>query len=301
MNLFEIGIKYLKVNIPCLNDDKNWHKFEKYYFDVPDYSSLENAFFEIPNSMYSQRRGKYIKYPVNEAAIMKAIHGDSSKRTCDYRFIFKQYGEDYQKLVDDLQCEIGFKIVNKNPNKNSWVVFAKALCSAAGFLSQFKDFDALCSFCTKNTPEERLQVAENILKQRGAGCTTLVMTLNWLKDIGMPEYSKPDIHLCRIMTGIFYDEFLAKGAPYTSTIKVKWAEELPKNVKVQKDVFIKTDIQAKEDGADIFAFDRLLYLIGSGDFWGTDKIFEQMKAEYAASVRGQDKDKRFIDYVISSK
>lgn len=301
MNLFSIGIQYLKANIPCLNDDQNWHEFESFYFSKPIYSSLENAFFEIPNSMYSQRRGKYIQYAKNEATIMRVLHGDSSKRTCDYKYVNQKYGDDYQKLVNDLQKEIGFKIINKNPNQNSWVIFAKSVCSAAAFLSQFNNYESLVSYCTKESPTERLEVANRILKVRGAGCNELVMTLNWLKDIGMPGYIKPDIHLCRIISGVFKDEFLSKGEPYTSIKENDWAEELPKINSVQKDVFLKSIIQSSEDDAELFAFDRLLYLIGSADFWGTDALFQQIKAEYTASVHGQDKDNRFIDYVVNHK
>ena len=304
MNLFNIGIQYLKANIPCLNDDQNWHEFESFYFKKPSYSSLENAFFEVSNSMYSQRRGKYIQYPINEAAILKTLHGDSSKRTCDFKYVIRQYGDDYQKLVSDLQKVIGFRIENDNPNRNSWVIFAKSICSAAAFLSQFKNYDDLISYCTKESLTDRLEVADKILKQRGAGCNKLVMTLNWLKDIGMPGYIKPDIHLCRIITGVFKDEFLLKGKPYTSIKEndwKEWAEKLPEIESVQKDVFIKAILQATEDGADLFAFDRLIYLIGSNDFWGTDALFQQIKAEYTSSVHGEDKDKRFADYVINYK
>lgn len=301
MNLFSIGVQYLKDNAPCLNDDRNWREFEKFYFTKPAYSSLENTFFEIPNSMYSQRRGKYIRYAVNESAILKVLHGDPSKRTCDYKYIYQKYGNDYQKLVNDLQREIGFKITNKNPNNNSWVIFAKSICGAAAFHSQFDNYESLVSYCTKESPTERLEVADKILKVKGAGSNELVMTLNWIKDIGVTGYVKPDIHLCRIITGVFKDEFLSKGEPYTSTKESDWAVELPKIKRVQKDVFIKSIIRSSEDGSDPFAFDRILYLIGSADFWGTDALCRQIKAEYTASVRGQDKDKRFIDYVINHK
>lgn len=301
MNLYKIGIQYLKDNIPCLNNDQNWNKFENFYFKRPNYASLENAFFEVPNSMYSQRRGKYIKYAKNETAIMQLLHGDSGKKTCDYMYVHQKYGDNYQNLVDDWQREIGFKITNTNPNQNSWVIFAKSVCSAANFLSQFSSFESLVSYCTKECPADRLAVADEILKKRGAGCTTLIMTLNWLKDIGMSGYIKPDIHLCRIILGVFKDEFLLKGEPYASTKDADWTTKLPEKVKVQKDVFLKAIMQSSEDGADPFAFDRLMYLIGSADFWGIDELFQQIKAEYAASVRGQDKDKRFINFVVNCK
>ena len=301
MNLYNIGVQYLKENIPCLNNDENWREYVASYFAKPDYSSLDNVFFEIPNSMYSQRRGKYIRYSDNEAAIMKILHGNSGKKTCDFRYIHTQYDGNYHMLVDDLQKDIGFKIKNKNPNQNSWVIFAKSMCSAATFLSQFSNYESLAAYCSKRSPIERLKVADEILEQRGAGCNQLVMTLNWLKDIGMPGYIKPDMHLCRIIVGIFKVEFLSKGHPYTSIKETEWDEKLPKIKKVQKDVFIKGVMQSSEDGSDTFAFDRLIYQIGSGDFWGTDELSKQIKIEYAESVRGQDKDKRFVDYVLNNK
>lgn len=244
MNLFNIGINYLKENAPCLIDKENWHEFERIYFTKPNYSSLENAYFEIPNSMYSQRRGKYLKYAVNEASILKIIHGDSAKKTCDYKYVYKKYGSDYQKLLNDLRAAIGFAIKNDNPNKNSWVVFAKSICNSAIYLSKFNDFNELVSYCTKETPSDRLEVANQILKQQGAGSKQLIMTLNWLKDIGINGYCKPDLHVCRIITGIFKDEFLSKGKPYTSIIVNDWAKKLPEKVKVQKDVFLKATIQS---------------------------------------------------------
>ena len=299
MNIFNIGVEYLKKNIPCLN--KNWCEFEQSYFVKPSYTSLDNAFFEVPNSMYSQRRGSYLQYGKNESLILSVLHGNSNQKTCDFNYISKTYGGDYFKLVGDLQKKIGFKIENEKPNRNSWVIFSKSICNSAEFLSQFKDYNDLVSYCTKTDPLERLKVAESIGKQKGAGSSQLVMTLNWLKDIGMAGYCKPDIHLCRIITGIFKDEFLKKGRPYTSTNEEKWADELPKNVKVQKDVFIKAILQSDKDGVDLFDFDRLLYLIGSGEFYGADELSKKMKMEYAASVHGLDKDSLFIHYVLNNK
>ena len=62
------------------------------------------------------------------------------------------------------------------------------------------------------------------------------MTLNWLKDIGMPGYIKPDIHLCRIITGVFKDEFLLKGKPYTSIKENDWKEWAEKLPEIESDV-----------------------------------------------------------------
>ena len=299
LNLYQIGVEYLKKNIPCLNDEDNWKSFESSYFVAPNYSSLENAFFEVPNSMKSQRRGNYIQYNINEDTILKILHGDSHKKTCDYKYVRETYGDDDKKLRDDLQKAIGFKIENDNENRNSWVIFAKSICKSAAFRSRFDNVNQLITYCSKDTSSERLNLAKSITKQQGAGAHTLVITLNWLKDIGIPGYCKPDLHLCRILTGIFKEEFLKKGSPYTTVSAEDWSKKLQEKEKVQKDVFIKAIEQASSDSADLFAFDRLLYLIGSGDFYGSDALSQRMRTEYAESVRGADKDERFIIYALS--
>ena len=301
MNIYELCIQYLKENVPSLNDEQNWNQFEKLYFAKPNYSCLENVFFEIPNSMYSQRRGMYIKYSVNESAILTILHGDSVQKTCEYQYVSKTYGKDFMKLVEDLQKAIGFQILNDNPNRNSWVIFAKSICDSALFLSKYTSYDDLVAYCVKDNPADRFDIAKKIARQRGAGCSSVIMTLNWLKDIGIEGYCKPDIHLCRIITGIFKDEFLEKGKPYTSTCMSEWEEKLPGKTKVQKDVFIKAVHQAVHDNADLFAVDRILFLIGSGDFYEPGVLSSKLKEEYASNVHGIDKDKRFVDFVLSHK
>ena len=125
------------------------------------------------------------------------------------------------------------------------------------------------------------------------------MTLNWLKDIGIPDYCKPDIHLCRIVTGVFKNEYLTKGEPYTTINEEEWLSKLPEYYRVKKDVFIKSSLLANEADVTLFAFDRLMFLIGSGNFYGTDELSQQMRTEYAERVRGADKDERFINYALS--
>ena len=303
LNLYQIGVEYLKKNIPCLNDEDNWKSFESSYFVAPSYSSVENAFFEIPNSMYSSLLGKFLKYGKNEAKILEVLHGDSSRKICDCYYVHDTYGDNYKKFLFDLKKKIGFKIPDDyqddKQKRNSWVKFSKLILNAADFISKFDSYESLVSYCQKDTPDERFSLAETIARQKGAGTQSVVMTLNWLKDIGIPDYCKPDIHLCRIVTGVFKNEYLTKGEPYTTINEEEWLSKLPEYYRVKKDAFIKSSLLANEADVTLFAFDRLMFLIGSGNFYGTDELSQQMRTEYAERVRGADKDERFINYALS--
>ena len=80
------------------------------------------------------------------------------------------------------------------------------------------------------------------------------MTSNWIKDMGVTGYCKPDQHLLAIIDGIYQT-----GSH-------------------EKDVFIKTVEVAEQCNVSPFVLDRVLFLVGSGDFYGQGH--ESIKKSY---------------------
>lgn len=254
MNLYNFSVDYLKEHAKGLTDS-----VLDDYFKVYKASSLDEAFERgvvSVNDNNKRTMANPIAYfrPERKSAIDKVL--------CDFRLesFLEKYENDVDKLFDDLcsQCVPD----SEQSRKGAWYKFAENIITLTEYLSRFRDIDELYKMFEKaDSAEEKTELVNTIsAKVKYWGFT---MTSNWIKDMGIMGFCKPDRHVCAIINGIY---------------------QTGKN---EKDVFVKVIEVAEQCNVSSFELDRLLFLIGSGDFYG--KGHENIKRSYKGN------EQEFID------
>lgn len=256
MNLYDYAVSYLKEQTGNLVDDSVLND----YFKVSKAVSLDEAFergVASVNDNNKRTMANSIAYfnPARKAVIDKVL--------CDLKLyeMVKKYGDDVEKLWHDLcsQCVNSTQIIG-----GAWYKFAKNIITLALYLSQFRDIDELyAEFEKAVSSEEKIKLINTVSVQ--VSQWGFAMASNWIKDMGMTGYCKPDQHVRAIIDGIY-----------------QTGED-------EKAVFEKAVDVANHCNVSAFELDRLLFLIGSGDFYKDEH--EHIKKSYKGNE--QDFIKKF--------
>lgn len=254
MNLYDFSVDYLKKHTTGLTDS-----VLDGYFKVSKVSSLDKAFergVASVNDNNKKTMANPIAYfrPARKAAIDKVLCGFKLES------VRKKYGDDVEKLWKDL-CNQCVPDSEQSPN-GAWYRFAKNIITLAAYLSEFRDIDELYAVFEKaDSPEEKIQLVDTVSSR--VAQWGFAMASNWIKDIGLTGYCKPDRHICAIIDGIY-----------------QTGDD-------EKAVFKKVIEVAKQCNVPPFNLDRVLFLVGSGDFYG------QGHANIRKSYNGNEEE--FID------
>ncbi|MCI1268597.1 MAG: hypothetical protein LKG21_01675 [Ruminococcus sp.] len=203
---------------------------------------------------------------------------------CDYHLseFIKQYNMDDAKLYKDFLDAGLFK--ESEARHSRWKQFSQSNCQMASFIGNneaFSTIEEMFDYFEKfSSVEQRIILGKQI--ESRIPMWGFAMACNWLKDIGVRNFCKPDRHLRIILSGI-------------------------NNTDLSPDeTFRKADLIANTENVNIFKLDRILYLIGSGDFYshsdlGSDtvELLKQIKLEYRQNMANPDYDQAFIDYIFS--
>lgn len=243
MNLYEYAVDYLKKHTEGLNDS-----VLKEYFKVNRASSLDEAFKRGVASVNDNNKRSmanpiaYFK-PARKVAIDKVLCG------LNLNAVREKYGNDVNRLWNDLCNEANIPDSKRN---GAWHKFAENIITLAAYLSGFKDIDELYAVFKKaDSVEEKIELV-NTVSARVAQWG-FAMASNWIKDMGMTGYCKPDQHVRAIIDGIY---------------------QTGQN---EKAVFKKVIEIAKECSVSPFVLDRVLFLVGSGDFYSHKEIKNSYK------------------------
>ncbi len=245
MNLYEYAVDYLKNHTEGLTDS-----ILNEYFKVNKVSSLDEAFRRGVASVVDSNRKTmanpiaYFK-PNRKAAIDDVLcgFGLNAMRT--------KYGDDVNKLWNDF-CTQVVPDSEQSP-RGAWYKFAENIITLMAYLSGFKDIDDLYAvFGNAKDVNAKIKLINTVsAKVRWWG---FAMASNWIKDMGMIGFCKPDQHVRAIIDGIY-----------------QTGQE-------EKDVFTKVIEIAEECNISPFVLDRVLYLVGSGNFYGQGH--EHIKKSY---------------------
>lgn len=127
---------------------------------------------------------------------------------------------------------------NKN---NSWYKFSRNICEIASYISQYNSIDEMMEyFETPSNANERIELVKKI-ESKGIFLWKFKMVCNWLKDIGVTGFSKPD----NVLTYIFTHLGLADEN--------------------DESVFKAVDLMASANNVSVFYLDRIFWLIGTSD------------------------------------
>lgn len=184
---------------------------------------------------------------------------------CNFRHkrVLKEYG-DWRALLRKIKqskIRLPSKIVMNNP-RNSWVIYSKSVISCAKFLSSFNSVSDFNEFVDAFYRNEHSRLALPLLLEKELFGYGFALACDFLKENGYSGFIKPDTHT----------KDLARGLGIT---------DAKTDYLVFKDVIaycLKNDLIPYE-------FDKLLWLIGSGNFYLSGFKVQTSKWEFMRSLK----------------
>ena len=134
--------------------------------------------------------------------------------------------------------------MEKENNKNYWVIYCKSIISISNFLSSYRDIDEFNKFVEGFYTNEYSRLALPLLFEKELFGFGFALACDFLKESGYPEFIKPDTHI----------KDIAQGIGITSA---------------SSDYRIFKDVVAFCQRAEVLPYevDKLFWLVGSGRFY----------------------------------
>lgn len=98
-------------------------------------------------------------------------------------------------------CE-EFTVSNVDSPRNSWLKFSRGIVSAAQFMTMFKSKAEFTEFLACFSYNEHTQEALPLLLSAKIFGIQFALACNWIKELGLTEYPKPDIHMIKVFCAL---------------------------------------------------------------------------------------------------
>ncbi len=245
--IYRFAEEYLRKNANGLTDSI----LEEYYHN-PRKPNLDSVFGVVVSSAddWHKPKARNISYRNRSSAINKVV-GDHS-----ITYVLDTYKNDYNALYSAFKDSLSLD--DKQFTVDVWLSYANCICGMAQYLSKFKNAEEMYTYFDGfKTPEEKIKLIKEIKCQSHISKTKwgwgFALSANWLKDIGMLDYCKPDIQVIKCLNSLGL-------CSKTNTVVFKTL------------VAIAEDTKEYDKTASAFKLDRILWLIGSGDFYNHSEI-----------------------------
>ena len=240
------------------------------YLKCQRMDSLDSVFSSIVRFIpdwYKPKRNVFTYDADYDNIISKTLHNNSLKYFRD------TYGDYPDKLYNKLSTNISFKSPDSNFTQKVVKTYVSILGGMSEYLYRFSSAeDMYAYFDTFDTADKKISLIHEI--QNATHCSGysregwgFKLAANWLKDIGMQDYCKPDTHVTRFVKGLGLTARKTDNAVFRSFV------DMVEQVK-------KTD-----PTATAFIADRLVYLIGSGDFYNSSIAYSGCIEDYVERAR----------------
>lgn len=175
--------KYFRAD--CLNSQTMSDVYEQFLVCAQDYQQLPNT----------------IKFKEHKNVLKRIL--------CDFdvnAIVTKWDSRD--NLFDEFRKKIRFSkpLDDKSKHQNLWWRWCGAAIDSAKFLTQFKSIKDLKSYIEKYDRDTYTRIfLALILKEKITGFG-FALACNVIKDLGFVEFSKPDVHIKDVLTGLNFCE-----------------------------------------------------------------------------------------------
>lgn len=222
------------------------------YFVNPRKKDIDEAFGVVVSSAvdWHKPKARNIDYNERKELIEKTVGNHKLS------YVINTFNNDPKKLYSAFNKSISLD--SRQFTKDVWLSYANSICGMAQYLNKFKNIDDMYKhFDSFKTASEKNKLISEISQQSHLIKTKwgwgFALSANWLKDIGMMDYCKPDVQVTNCLNAL---GFCSK----TNTVVFKTL------------VNIADDSKKYDKTASAFKLDRILWLIGSGDFYSHPEI-----------------------------
>ena len=187
----------------------------------------------------------------------------------DPRAVLDTYPDGWSDLFDAVKSRVHpTSRMDKENTHNLWVVFCKSCLSAAKYVARFDTLSDFIQYVEDfdTTPDTR--IALPFLMGEEIFGVKFALACDFLKEIGFSNYSKPDIHLTDIFSGL------------------KLCDDSPLEV-FRAVTQVAIDVQQTP-----YAVDKVFWLIGSGKLYNHGRTFSTDKTEICSPDVGSPEGQR---------
>lgn len=203
-----------------------------------------------------------INHAKNRQSMPNTIGDNEKLRDALFNFdptkIIKKY-EDHNDLLQEIKnkkIKTPSKIDMSN-NRSHWVIYAKSIISSAKFISSFKKAEDFHNFVESFYVNEHSRLALPLLLKEEISGYGFALACDFLKENGYSGFIKPDTHINDI----------CRAAGITSA-------------QTDYGVFKDTIAYCTKNGLVPYEFDKLIWLVGSGNFYLSDLTVKTNKRQF---------------------
>ena len=181
----------------------------------------------------------------------------------DHKKTLEAYS-DWQSLLQEIRVKINpSSVIDENNSHNYWVIFCKGALSSATWLNRFSTLEEFSSYVDDFDQSPNTRPALPFLMGEEIFGYGFALACDFLKESGFSNFSKPDIHLIDIFSGLG----ISTKAPI--------------------DIFRTVSLMAKEVGETPYAIDKVFWLIGSGKLYDHNESFKTDKFKFVEQVKAK--------------
>jgi hypothetical protein len=162
----------------------------------------------------------------------------------------KYKNDDQAKLLNAIIDQVAPQGKIRKTSRSIWPQFCKSVIDSAHFLSRFKDSADFYNWADYFSTNEIAKPALPLMISIEISGFGFPLACDFLKEIGYTEFGKPDVHIKKILAALGYIETNQKS-----------------NLKLDYETVRALDLIAVECGVTPFHVDKVLWLIGSGNFY----------------------------------
>lgn len=227
------------------------------YLECSRLEHINDAFSSVVNfavDWYKPKRNRLLYGDHNLEIIRDTLNN------ADLEFTFNKFANNPERLYDILFNSLVLPQKEDRFTKKVLKIYVNVICSMSKYLSQFNDIKTMYDYFDKyQTYSEKIKLVNEIrvsskqLNYKHDDCNNegwgFALASNWLKDIGMQDYCKPDTHVKAF------------------SIQLKLTESETQENVFKSFVAMADSAKTLDASVNAFKADRLAYLIGSGDFF----------------------------------
>ena len=246
--IYQFAQKYLLDNAEGLT-----REILEEYFQNPRKDTLDDIFGMVLSSAvdWHKPKTKVLQYEFRKEKIRK-LTGNGS-----VSYVVRTFGNKPDTLYEVFREKL--LLDDKKFVIDTWRSYSNCICGMAKYLNKFGTSRNVYAYFDKfQSPEEKFALIDEVHnasrcdKTRSSGWG-FALTANFLKDIGMMGYCKPDRYVMKVLT--------------TLDICAKADAEAFRALSM-----IAYSVRKGDETATVFKLDRMLWLIGSGDFYKHPEI-----------------------------
>ena len=185
----------------------------------------------------------------------------------DAKYVVEKYVNNENVLLNDIINEFNLAGEIRTESKSLWPQYCKTIVSVAVFLSQFKDIQDFYEWVNTFYNDKKSMAVLPLLISTELFGFQFALTCDFLKELGFTNYGKPDVHIKDILEAY---GFISEG-------------------ELEDSILEKMFDMSKDANVSCYEFDKVLWLIGSGNFYkhpefGNNGFIGKMKDDFIALV-----------------